>query len=113
VDRTVAAFSALLEEFTQDKWGGTVGAIEALNEPAGYQDDVLAVTNQYWQTTYNALRDLRIRRGTDKDPNEIKMVIMDGFRGVEHYEGFLTPPNAEGVLMDTASVSSRRLDLSY
>ncbi|KIO32688.1 glycoside hydrolase family 5 protein [Tulasnella calospora MUT 4182] len=107
VNRTLQVFSVLLNEFGNfDKWGGTVGAIEALNEPAAFLPDVLPVTNQYWHDTYGILRDLRIGKGTESadgtvDPNEIKMVIMDGFIGVQNYKGFLAPPQAEGVMMDT------------
>ncbi|KAG8960320.1 exo-1,3-beta-glucanase [Tulasnella sp. 419] len=107
VQRTVEAFQTLVHEFSQPQWGGTVGIIEALNEPAGFYDDVLAVTNDYWQQAYGSLRNMRLTRGTEVNgeaaDGEIKMAIMDGFRGVMHYNGFLTPPNAEGVLMDTHS----------
>ncbi|KAG8922498.1 exo-1,3-beta-glucanase, partial [Tulasnella sp. 408] len=107
VEHTRQVFSVLLNEFGNfDKWGGTVGAIEALNEPAGFLPDVLPVMNQYWHDTYGILRDFRMRRGTESaegtvDPNEIKMVIMDGFTGVQNYNGFLASPQAEGVMMDT------------
>ncbi|KAG8905821.1 exo-1,3-beta-glucanase [Tulasnella sp. 403] len=105
VDRTLQAFQALLGEFSQSKWGGTVGAIEALNEPAGIYQDVLNVTNQYWTEAYTRLQALRVSRGTERagdvNPQEIKMVIMDGFIGIQNYRGFLTPPQSQGVMMDT------------
>lgn len=107
VNHTLQAFQALVQEFSQDdKWGGTVGAIEALNEPAGFYDDVLQTTNAYWKEAYQVLRQVRTAKGTETDdgavdPNEIRMVIMDGFKGVSAYQGFLTAPNATGVMMDT------------
>lgn len=116
VNHTLQVFSVLINEFGNfDKWGGTVGAIEALNEPAAFLDDVLPVTNQYWNDAYQILREWRLERGTESangtvDPDEIKMVIMDGFIGVQNYQGFLAPPQqAEGVLMDTASFTIQSL----
>ncbi|KAG8848435.1 exo-1,3-beta-glucanase [Tulasnella sp. 330] len=105
VNHTLQVFEALIGEFGQSNWGGTVGAIEALNEPAGFDSNVLAATNSYWQQAYDILTDYRTAKGTqagiDVDADEIKMVIMDAFQGVEAYQGFLAPPNSQGVLMDT------------
>ncbi|KAG8951095.1 exo-1,3-beta-glucanase [Tulasnella sp. 424] len=118
VNHTLQVFSVLINEFGNfDKWGGTVGAIEALNEPAAFLADVLPVTNQYWNDAYQILKEWRLGQGTESangtvDPNEINMVIMDGFIGVQNYQGFLTPPQAEGVLMDTASFAIQSLDRS-
>lgn len=118
VNHTLQVFSVLINEFGNfDKWGGTVGAIEALNEPAAFLADVLPVTNQYWNDAYQILKEWRLGQGTESangtvDPNEINMVIMDGFIGVQNYQGFLTPPQAEGVLMDTASFTIQSLDRS-
>ncbi|KAG9036869.1 exo-1,3-beta-glucanase [Tulasnella sp. JGI-2019a] len=104
IDRTVQVFQALINEFTTSNWGGTVGVIEALNEPAGFYQDVLDATNGYWQQAYGVLQDYRLARGSQTgvnvDPTEIKMAIMDAFQGVEAYQGFLTPPGSQGVLMD-------------
>lgn len=114
VNHTLQVFQALLAEFSQNKWGGTVGAIEALNEPAGFYPDVLAATNQYWKDGYNILADIRLAKGSQSsngtvDPDEIKMAIMDGFQGVQNYQGFLTPPTSQGVIMDTVSESRKVL----
>ncbi|KAG9018285.1 exo-1,3-beta-glucanase [Tulasnella sp. 427] len=107
VDRTLEVFSVLINEFgNYDKWGGTVGVIEALNEPAGFLEDVLPVMNQYWNQAYGILDDWRVGKGTEGadgtvDPTELKMAIMDGFIGVQNYRGFLAPPQSQGVMMDT------------
>ncbi len=107
VNRTLQALSTLFWEFSNStKWGGTVGAIEALNEPASFLSAVLPITNNYWKSGYGILSDIRYSRGTETsngtvDPTEIKMVIMDGFIGVASYQDFLTPPAAQGVMMDT------------
>lgn len=85
-----------------------MGAIEALNEPAGYYEEVLVAANAYWQQAYEVLVGVRTARdtqsGLDVDPAEMKMVIMDGFQGVGAYNGFLAPPASQGVMMDTVSL---------
>lgn len=118
VNHTLQVFQALINEFGDaDKWGGTVGAIEALNEPAGFDEDVRTTMNAYWKSAYELLKEMRLQKGTEDaegvvDDNEIKMVIMDGFTGVQNYQTFLTSPDAEGVMMDTVCTPFHFLSFS-
>lgn len=119
VDHTLQAFETLVKEFSQDdKWGGTVGAIEALNEPAGFIDEVRQKADAYWNGAYDILKNVRVSKGTETgdgavDSTEIRMAIMDGFIGVANYQNFLTPPAAQGVLMDTVSMLPENTRLLY
>jgi len=73
--------------------GGLVDVVELLNEPATYTSSTYPATlRQFWQDGYSAVR---AAAGAN-----IKVMIGDGFEGVDAWTDFLTQPSAEGVLMD-------------
>ncbi|KAJ8508798.1 hypothetical protein ONZ45_g8953 [Pleurotus djamor] len=72
--------------------GGMVDVIELLNEPAGFLPSVAAVIRDFWLNGYVAVRDAA---GED-----IKVMIGDAFLTVGNWQGFLTAPQGQGVLMD-------------
>lgn len=92
IQRTLTTIDTLASEFGKDQYNGTVSSIELLNEPAGFYDDVLAVTKQFWQDGYNVVR----RRSQG-----LNVVIGDAFKGLPFWNGFLTFPQSTGVIMDT------------
>ncbi|TBU33304.1 glycoside hydrolase [Dichomitus squalens] len=78
--------------FVANQIGGMIDVLELLNEPGGWQSDIADVIGQYWQDGYNAVRNAT---GTS-----LKVMIGDAFLGVDNWDGFLTYPDAQGVLMD-------------
>ncbi|EIN04828.1 glycoside hydrolase family 5 protein [Punctularia strigosozonata HHB-11173 SS5] len=73
--------------------GGMVDVIELLNEAAGFTSSQFAETvRQFWQDGYDVVREAA--------GGGIKVMIGDAFLGVDSWEGFLTYPSAEGVIMD-------------
>jgi len=80
-------------EFIVKNVSDQVDIIELLNEPAASLSPQWAqVIAQYWQEGYNVVRNVV---GSD-----IKVMIGDGFLGVQNWTNFLTPPAAQGVMMD-------------
>ncbi|KAJ6619730.1 glycoside hydrolase family 5 protein [Mycena sp. CBHHK59/15] len=73
--------------------GGLVDVVELLNEPAAFQSSAfLATLRQFWQNGYAAVRSAA--------GSGIKIMIGDGFLGVDSWSNFLTAPGAQGVIMD-------------
>ncbi|KAF5367486.1 hypothetical protein D9758_003724 [Tetrapyrgos nigripes] len=79
--------------FVAREIGGMIDVLELLNEPAGFRSETFAdVTRQYFQDSYDAVR------GAVGD--DIRIGIGDAFLGVDNWDGFLTAPNGQGVIMD-------------
>ncbi|PFH52256.1 glycoside hydrolase family 5 protein [Amanita thiersii Skay4041] len=75
-----------------------VSVVAPLNEPAGFDgDDVLSVTKQYWFDSYG---NIRFPYGTSQQSNTIVM-IHDAFQPISYWDGFMSPPNWQGVILDT------------
>jgi glucan 1,3-beta-glucosidase len=94
VNRTLEVISTLVAEFSQPKYQGVVTAIELLNEPGGFYDDVLAVLKPYWQSGYDVVR---------AQSSDLWVIIEDGFKGLAYWKGFMNTPEATGVMMDTVN----------
>ncbi|KAJ7104177.1 glycoside hydrolase family 5 protein [Mycena belliarum] len=88
VSRTVDTLA-----FVAQNVGGLVDIIELLNEPAAFTSSAFASTlRQFWQDGYGAVRSAA---GSSN-----KVMIGDGFLGVDSWTNFLTSSSAQGVLMD-------------
>lgn len=75
-----------------------VAAIAPLNEPAGwYGSSMLDVVRQYWYDSYGSIR---FSYGTSQQSNTV-VVLHDAFQPPSYWAGFMSPPNYQGVLMDT------------
>ncbi|KAF8638329.1 hypothetical protein AX17_002349 [Amanita inopinata Kibby_2008] len=89
--------------------GGLVDVIELLNEAAGYRSDQWAqVVRQFWQDGYDVVRQAA--------GNDTQIMIGDAFLGVQNWTNFLTPPNAQNVLLDYHEYqifSDQELDRSF
>ncbi|TFK23601.1 glycoside hydrolase [Coprinopsis marcescibilis] len=73
--------------------GGMIDILQMLNEPAGFRgDNWAAVVRQFWLDGHDAVREAA-------GPN-MHVMISDAFLGVNTWTSFLTPPRADGVLMD-------------
>jgi glucan 1,3-beta-glucosidase len=97
VNRTVAILQVIAEEI-----GGLIDVLELLNEPAGFRNSQWASTiRQFWLDGYEAVR--------DEVGESLKIMIGDGFLGVQNWQDFLTPPDAHGVLMDYVSLTRRHV----
>ena len=82
--------------YIRSQIGGIVDIIELLNEPAGYlSTDVANTIRQFWQDGYTTVRQAA--------GENVQIMIEDAFLGVQSWQGFLTYPSAQGVLMDTVS----------
>ena len=79
--------------------------IELLNEPAAYLSASFPATvRQFWQDGYTTVRQAA--------GNNVQIMIEDAFLGVQSWQGFLTYPSAQGVLMDTVSGTSLKVKIS-
>lgn len=88
VSRTVDTLRYIAENI-----GGMIDVVELLNEPAGFRGDDWAQTvRQFWLDGYDAVRTAA--------GNGIKVMIGDAFLGVQNWNGFLTYPRGQGVIMD-------------
>ncbi|KAJ7459150.1 exo-beta-1,3-glucanase [Mycena galericulata] len=77
---------------------GNVPIVAPLNEPAGFDgDDVLSVLKQYWLDSYGNIRN---PSGTSQQSNLVEL-IHDAFQPLSYWSGSYTPPNYQGVAMDT------------
>ncbi|KAH6917044.1 exo-beta-1,3-glucanase [Coprinopsis sp. MPI-PUGE-AT-0042] len=96
VDRTNAVLKTIAGKYKD--LTGFVPAIAPLNEPAGFfGQDVLDVTRQYWEDSYN-----NIRFPYDSDPTQQSntvVIIHDAFQPLSSWNGFL--PYASGLMIDT------------
>lgn len=77
---------------------GTVPMIAPLNEPAGFDGKaVLDVTRQFWLDSYGSIR---YPYGSARQSNTVEL-IGDAFQSLSYWKGFESPPNYQGVAMDT------------
>jgi len=96
IARTNAIIKRLANMFKND--ATTVPIIAPLNEPAGFLGNaVLTPTRQFWFDSYG---NIRYPFGTAQQSNLISM-IHDAFQPLSYWKGFQTPPQFQGVIMDT------------
>ncbi|KAK2461435.1 hypothetical protein APHAL10511_005898 [Amanita phalloides] len=86
-----------LASMYQDSSSVVVG-IAPLNEPAGFDGNpILSVLKQYWLDSYG---NIRYPKNTPQQSNTV-VVLHDAFQPPSYWNGFMAPPNYEGVIMDT------------
>ncbi|KAL0951612.1 hypothetical protein HGRIS_008292 [Hohenbuehelia grisea] len=96
IDRTNAIIKRIASMFRDQT--STVPIIAPLNEPAGFDGQaVLDATRQYWFDSYG---NIRFPFGTSQQSNTV-VLIHDAFQPLSFWNGFMQPPNWEGVAMDT------------
>lgn len=96
VARTDAIIKRIASMFAGQE--NVVPIIAPLNEPAGfYGQDVLNVVRQYWYDSYG---NIRFPYGTSQQSNTV-VLLHDAFQPLSYWQGFQTPPNWQGVAMDT------------
>ncbi|KAF9070839.1 exo-beta-1,3-glucanase [Rhodocollybia butyracea] len=96
VARTNAIIKTIANMFKDSS--SVVPIIAPLNEPAGFDGDaVLDVVKQYWQDSYGSIR---FPDGSSSQSNTV-VLIHDAFQPLPYWGGFQTPPNFQGVAMDT------------
>ncbi|KAJ7227170.1 glycoside hydrolase family 5 protein, partial [Mycena pura] len=80
ITRTIDTLRFIVENI-----GGLIDVIELLNEPATYLSSTYPDTlRQFWQDGYNAVRSVA--------GSNMKIMIGDGFEGVDSWTNFLTYP---------------------
>ncbi|KAF9262542.1 exo-1,3-beta-glucanase [Marasmius fiardii PR-910] len=95
VARTNAIIKTIADMFKNNP--DTVPIIAPLNEPAGFVAGVLDVTRQYWFDSYG---NIRFPFGSSQQSDTV-VLIHDAFQPLSSWQGFMSPPNWEGVAMDT------------
>ncbi|KAG5634617.1 hypothetical protein H0H81_001373, partial [Sphagnurus paluster] len=96
IDRTNAVIKTIAS--TYKDMASVVPAIAPLNEPAGFLGDkMLSVTRQYWFDSYG---NIRYPYGTAQQSNTV-VVIHDAFQSINYWQGFMSYPSFEGVILDT------------
>lgn len=92
IQRTNAIIRTIAQMFDQDN---VVPIIAALNEPAGYDSDVLSAAKKYWISSYQAIR---YPFGA---PSNTVQLIHDAFQPLGYWQGWQTSSAYQGVAMDT------------
>ncbi|EIN13909.1 exo-beta-1,3-glucanase [Punctularia strigosozonata HHB-11173 SS5] len=96
VQRTDNIIKTLADMFKDQT--NVVTTIAPLNEPAGFDgDDILSVVRQYWYDSYG---NIRFPYGSSQQSNTL-VLLHDAFQPLSYWSGFQTPPNWQGVAMDT------------
>lgn len=96
IDRTDAIIKQIASMFAGQ--ADVVPIIAPLNEPAGYYgSSVLTPLRQYYYDSYG---NIRYPYGTSTQSN-IVVLLHDAFQPLSYWSGFETPPNFQGVAMDT------------
>ncbi|TFK19970.1 exo-beta-1,3-glucanase [Coprinopsis marcescibilis] len=96
IDRTNSVIRTIASRYRDST--SVVPAIAPLNEPAGYRgQDLLQVTRQFWHDSYGSIR---WPYGSDRQSNTIVM-IHDAFQPLSYWNGFMSYPGFEGVMLDT------------
>jgi glucan 1,3-beta-glucosidase len=95
VQRTNAIIKTLANMY---KDSPVASVITPLNEPAGFDgEQVLNVTKQYYYDSYG---NIRYPYGSSRQSNNIVM-IQDAFQPATYWNGFMPPPQFQGVILDT------------
>jgi len=81
-----------LIKFIAENIGGMLDILELMNEPTAYRPEIGSALAQFWQSGYQTVRAAA--------GGSIKVMIGDGFLGVESWENFMTYPAFQGVFMD-------------
>ncbi|KAG7091441.1 hypothetical protein E1B28_010477 [Marasmius oreades] len=96
VARTNAIIKRIADMFKDNP--ATVPIIAPLNEPAGFvSPDVISVTRQYWLDSFG---NIRFPFGSAQQSDTVEL-IHDAFQPLSTWQGFMTPPDFQGVAMDT------------
>ncbi|KAI5117542.1 hypothetical protein M0805_004371 [Coniferiporia weirii] len=96
VNRTKAIVETITDMFVNNT--DVVSIIAPLNEPAGYLSaDILSVVKQYYLDAYEIIRHPLV---TSKQSNTL-VLFHDAFQNLSSWDGYLTPPTAQGVALDT------------
>ncbi|GJJ13359.1 hypothetical protein Clacol_007611 [Clathrus columnatus] len=96
VQRTDAIIKTLASMYQGQT--NVVTVIAPLNEPAGYDNGVLPVTQQYWKDSYGNIR--YPNPGSSQESNLVEL-IHDAFQPLSSWNGFEAAPNYQGVMLDT------------
>ncbi|KAH8102402.1 exo-beta-1,3-glucanase [Cristinia sonorae] len=96
INRTKNIISQLASMFAGQS--DVVTVIAPLNEPAGFVgQSMLDVVRQFWYDSYGTIR---FPFGTSQQSNTL-VLLHDAFQPLSYWKGFQTPPQWQGVAMDT------------
>lgn len=96
IQRTDAIIKTIISMFAEIP--NVVSIIAPLNEPAGFDgDDVLTPLRQYYYDSYG---NIRYPYGTSQESNTV-VLLHDAFQSLSYWQGYQTPPDWQGVAMDT------------
>ena len=101
VNRAKNVIQTLSEKYSDPSYYRVVTSLCLLNEPATYlNDQLLQTTRQYWKDAYGAARYPWAPQGS-ASKSGLALIISDGFQPLSTFNGFMTEPNFETVLIDT------------
>jgi glucan 1,3-beta-glucosidase len=101
VNRAKNVIQTLSEKYSDPSYYRVVTSLCLLNEPATYlNDQLLQTTRQYWKDAYGAGRYPWAPQGS-ASKSGLALIISDGFQPLSTFNGFMTEPNFETVLIDT------------
>lgn len=93
VQQTLQVLKTISQKYAQTQYQDVVIGLELLNEPALYFDEInYDVTKQFYRDGYGQVRDV----------SDTPVILHDGFKAPNTWNGFLTPSdnNAQNVAMD-------------
>jgi glucan 1,3-beta-glucosidase len=101
VNRAKNVIQTLSEKYSDPSFYQVVTSLCLLNEPATYlNDQLLQTTRQYWKDSYGAARYPWAPQGS-ASKSGLALIISDGFQPLSTFNGFMTEPNFETVMIDT------------
>ncbi|WVR04560.1 hypothetical protein IAU60_001567 [Kwoniella sp. DSM 27419] len=93
IARTLNCLNILAAEFTNDVYGGSVIAIEVLNEPFPWTPGEVGLLKQFYQDAYWTIR------GAAADG--VVVALDQAYQGLQVWEGFMQEPTFYNVALDT------------
>jgi glucan 1,3-beta-glucosidase len=101
VNRAKNVIQTLSEKYSDPAYWQVVTSLCLLNEPATYlNDQLLQTTLQYWRDAYGAARYPWAPQGS-ASKSGLALIISDGFQPLSTFNGFMTEPTYETVMIDT------------
>jgi glucan 1,3-beta-glucosidase len=93
VQQTLQVLKTISQQYAQAKYQDVIVGIQLLNEPALYFDNLsFDVTKQFYRDGFGQVRDV----------SDTPVILHDGFKRPNEWNGFLTPSdnNAQNVAID-------------
>lgn len=94
IPRTLSVLKIIASTYGTDEYKGVVTAIEVINEPVAWDANSIATIKQFYDNAYTTVR-------AASSDNQLLIVMHDAFQPLSSWQGFMPPPQSQGVSLDT------------